>query len=108
MTLLQQRDQRRYEARLHLWEETRLSLKLALRELLPGARVWIYGSLTRRGVFNPASDVDLALAEEPRGKTIWLLQAQLEERLRRSIDLVLLTKTRLRDKILREGEEWTT
>ncbi len=108
MTLLQQRDQRRFEARLHLWEETRRSLKLALRELLPGARVWVYGSLARRGLFNPGSDVDLALAEEPRDKTMWRLQAELEERLRRPIDLALLGETRLREKILREGEEWTT
>lgn len=42
------------------------------------------------------------------GKTIWLLQAELEERLRRPVDLCLLQETRLRDKILREGEEWTT
>lgn len=108
MTLLQQRDERRHEARLRLWEETRRSLALALHELLPNSRVWVYGSLTRRGKFNPASDVDLALPEEPRRKTIWNLQAGLENRLRRPIDLVLLDETRLRDKILREGEEWTT
>lgn len=108
VTLLQQRDQKRHETRLRLWEETRRSLALALRELLPGGRVWLYGSLTRRGVFNPASDVDLALTEEPSGKTIWRLQAELEERLHRPVDLVLLHETRLRDKILREGEEWMT
>ncbi len=108
VTLLQQRDHQRHEARLLLWEETRRSLAVALRELLPGTRVWLYGSLTRRGVFNPASDVDLALTEEPCGKTIWRLQAELEDSLRRPIDLVLLYETRLRDKILREGEEWMT
>lgn len=108
MTLLLQRDAKRREARLLLWEETRGALQLALRELLPGARVFVYGSLTRRGTFRAASDIDLALVEEPRDKTIWLLQAELEERLRRPIDLVLLGETRLRDKILQEGEEWMT
>ncbi len=108
MTLLQERDERRLEARLRLWEETRRSLQSALGELFPGTRVWLYGSLTRRGFFNSASDIDLALTEEPRGKTIWLLQAELEERVGRPVDIVLLSETRLREKILREGEEWTT
>lgn len=107
-TLLQQRDAKRREARLLLWDETRRTLQTALRELSPGTRVFVYGSLAKRGVFNSASDIDLALTEEPRDKTIWLLQAELEERLRRPIDLVLLSETRLRDKILRDGEEWTT
>lgn len=108
VTLLQQRDARRRAARLNLWDQTRHSLQAALSDLLPCARVFVYGSLTQRGVFNPASDIDLALTEDPQGKTIWLLQAQLEERLRRPVDLVLLNETRLRDKILREGEEWMT
>lgn len=108
VTLLQERDARRREARLILWEETRQALALALQELVPGAKVWLYGSLTQRGRFTPHSDIDLALTEEPRGKTSWRLQAELEERLRRPIDLVLLNETRLRDKITREGEEWTT
>lgn len=83
-------------------------LKQALADLVPGTRVWLYGSLARRGAFGCASDVDLALTEEPRGKSIFLLQAELEERLGRPVDLTLLNETRLRAKILREGEEWTT
>lgn len=108
VTLLQERDGRRREERLRLWDETRRLLHVALRELLPGSRVWVYGSLTRQGLFHAASDIDLALPEAPRAKTIWLLQAELQERLHRPVDLILLGETRLRDKITREGEEWTT
>ncbi len=39
--------------------------------------------------------------------SICQLIAQLSEVLGRRVDVVLLSKTRLRDKILREGETWT-
>lgn len=108
MTLLQERDENRQVQRLVLRDQVRAQLAAALGELIPGARVIIFGSLVRAGVFNNASDIDLALTEEPRGKTVWLLQAELEERLGRPIDIMLLSETRLREKILREGEAWTT
>ena len=34
------------------------------------------------------------------------LQAELEERLHRPVDLLLLNESRFRDKIEREGERW--
>ena len=108
MTLLQQRDVARHETRVRLWNETRKALRAALHEFLPGSRVYLFGSLARSGIFNGASDIDIALTAEPLGKTIWLLQAELEECLGRPIDLVMLSETRLRDKITREGEEWIT
>lgn len=108
MTLLQERDERRREARLRLWEATRQQLRAALAESLPGRRVWLFGSITHPGQFHADSDIDLALTEEPAGKSIFGLQAELENRLERPIDLVLLNETRLQEKIRREGEEWTT
>ena len=108
MTLLQERDARRAALRLTLRDEVRRQLATALAELLPDSEVIVFGSLLRAGIFNDASDIDLALTEEPRGKTVWLLQAELEERLGRPVDIVLLNETRLREKILREGETWTT
>jgi len=60
-TLLQQRDMARERRRWRVYEETRRRLKEALADLLPGQSVIVFGSLTRRGVFNDASDVDLAL-----------------------------------------------
>lgn len=108
MTLLQQRDADRREQRLTLRARTLHELESVLREILPGTRVVVFGSLLQPGVFNEASDVDLALFEEPQGKNRWWIQAELEERLRRPVDLVLLSESRLREKILQEGELWTT
>ena len=41
--------------------ETRRQLRAALAELLPGGKVIVFGSMTKAGVFNDASDIDLAL-----------------------------------------------
>ncbi len=106
-TLLFRRDEARRARRLALCEEVRHDLREALTALLPGATVWVFGSLTRPGRFNDASDVDLALEGEPRAITVGRLTAQLSERLARPVDVVLLAGCRLRDKILREGERWT-
>ncbi len=106
-TLLQKRDAARQQRRLELYSETRRLLRLALAELVPGARVILFGSITKPGVFNDRSDVDLALQEEPAGISGFRLAAELMERLQRPVDVVLLPKCRFREKILREGEPWT-
>jgi predicted nucleotidyltransferase len=108
MTLLQKRDTDRRARRLSLHAETRRALQAALRDLLPEVPVYVFGSLLRPGVFNDASDIDLALTGEPASKTVWLLQAELEERLHRPVDLILLPESRLRHKIVTEGELWMT
>ena len=108
MTLLQERDAERQRQRLVLFDRTREELRAVLCEVLPASRVIVFGSLTRRGVFNAASDIDLALFEEPAGKNIFGLMAEIDERMRRRVDILLLEKTRLKEKILREGEIWTT
>jgi predicted nucleotidyltransferase len=100
--------QRTYRATHLEWEQTRSGLRNALRDLLPASRVVVFGSLVRRGIFNAASDIDLALFDEPKDKSVWCLQADLEERLRRPVDVVLLRESRLRQKILRDGEIWMT
>ena len=108
MTLLQKRDAERQQARLVLFDRTREELRTVLREVLPASRVVVFGSLTKRGVFNAASDIDLALYEEPAEKNIFGLMAEIDGRMRRPVDIVMLSETRLREKILREGEVWTT
>lgn len=108
MTLLQKRDADRQARRLVLFDETRARLREVLAEVLPGTRVIIFGSLTKRGTFNDASDIDLALFEEPAGKSIFGLMADIDERMRRPVDILILETTRLKEKILREGEVWTT
>lgn len=107
MTLLQERDLRRHQRRLEVYAETRRRLRAALANLIPGHRVIIFGSLTKPGVFNDRSDLDLALENEPPGMDCWALQSELMERLERPVDVVRLDKCRFREKILREGEVWT-
>ena len=108
MTLLQKRDLARRQRRLELQGETRRRLREALADLIPGCKVVVFGSLTRPGIFNDRSDVDLALEEEPGQMGSLALTGELMERLGRPVDIVLLKKCRFREKILREGEVWTT
>jgi len=107
MTLLQKRDLARKQRRLDVFAETRRRLQSALRELIPGQRVIIFGSLTRPGTFNDRSDVDLALESEPGQMSTERLTSELMERLERPVDLLLLNRSRFREQILREGEAWT-
>jgi predicted nucleotidyltransferase len=84
----------------------REELRAAVRDLLPGTRVTVFGSLTRAGAFTHASDVDVAIEAQPPGSSVYQLIAQLSERLGRRVDVILLSESRLREKILREGETW--
>jgi predicted nucleotidyltransferase len=105
--LVEARDLARLQRRLQIYDETRTRLRQALSELLPGQRVVLFGSLTRRGAFNDRSDVDIALYEEPRRMNSWQLTGELMDHLERPVDIVLLPMCRFREKILREGELWT-
>ena len=82
------------------------ALRAVLAELLPGETVWVYGSAARPGRFNQHSDIDLALERRPPRFSEYWLQGELEHRLHRRVDVVLLDDTRLRDKITREGLRW--
>ncbi len=92
---------------MQIWDETRKKLRAALADLIPGEEVILFGSITHRGVFNDASDIDLALQREPKSLSSGLLMVELMERLERSVDVVLLSECRLQAKILAEGERWT-
>jgi predicted nucleotidyltransferase len=105
-TLLQKMAEERSARSEQLRLQVREELRSALKDLLPGAVVTVFGSLTRAGQFSEFSDVDLALAEEPAAMSVYQLIAQLAERLDRRVDVLLLPETRLREKILREGETW--
>ena len=52
-----------------------------LTALVPGDRIWLFGSLTQPGRFNDASDVDLALEAEPIAMSAGRLSSELSERL---------------------------
>ena len=108
MTLLQQRDATRLLRRNDLYDATRARLRTALNELIPGNTVLVFGSLTHRGQFNDASDVDLAFEIQPNGIDTLQLMAELFEQLDRPVDIINLEGCRFREKILRTGERWIT
>jgi predicted nucleotidyltransferase len=107
VTLLQEMNEVRAARAERLRLAVREELRAALRDILPGVSVTVFGSLTRVGRFTDASDVDLALGAEPAGLSIYQLIGQLSERLGRRVDVLVLSESRFRDKILREGETWT-
>jgi predicted nucleotidyltransferase len=107
MTLLQKRDLIRRRRRLKALADARRNLRSALARMIPGSRVILFGSLTKPGVFNDRSDVDLALETEPAGISLYQLSGRLTEEMGRPVDVVLLSECRFRQKVLREGEAWT-
>ena len=90
-----------------MYDETRRRLRESLADLVPGQRILVFGSLTKPGVFNDASDVDLGVETEPSGTSLWRLMSELTERLGRPVDVILLPRCRFRERIVREGETWT-
>ena len=108
VTLLQQMDAQRQAANERLRLQTRRKLDEALEEFLAGQQAIVFGSVVKPGCFSEASDVDLALVTEPSGMSVYLLTSMLAERLGRPVDVLLLAECRFREKILREGERWTS
>ncbi len=87
-------------------EHARQCLRLALGRVQGLNKAVVFGSLVRADAFHSRSDIDVAIEQEPPGQTCYQLAALLEEELGRPVDVVLLGETRLRDKIIREGELW--
>ncbi|MEI6536038.1 MAG: nucleotidyltransferase domain-containing protein [Verrucomicrobiaceae bacterium] len=106
LELLQQRDAQRQTDRLLECQRAHELLREVLHRHLPGQRVWLFGSLLKPGRFNAASDIDLAVDTLPEGMSIYTLTALLEEDMRRPVDVVYLPESRLRSKIIAEGEVW--
>ena len=107
MNLLREREKNRLLRRETDAAAARRKLRDALGAIPGLDRVVIFGSLARRGAFHSRSDIDVAIEKEPPGMTRYQLAARLEEAMGRPVDVVLLGETRLRDKILCEGETWT-
>ena len=91
-------------------EKQRLKLRVVLMEelraLLPNSKVYVFGSLTKKYSFTSKSDIDLALTSEPTTMSVYEFQDRLSEKLGRPVDVLLLSETRLKDKIIRDGELW--
>ncbi|HKJ90391.1 MAG TPA: nucleotidyltransferase domain-containing protein [Oceanipulchritudo sp.] len=107
LELLQERDTARQDEDEALRLRVREVLRSHLSALLPGTTVIVFGSLTRPHAFHSRSDIDLALECEPHRITRYGLTSELMERMGRPADVILLSESRLADKIRREGEAWT-
>lgn len=107
-TLLQRLAAERAARREALRLEARDRLRQALRDVLPGQKVIVFGSLTRPGGFGEDSDADVALESEPPHFNLFALMGELEERVGRPVDVIVLPACRFREDVLREGESWTS
>ena len=108
MSLLTELHEQKRSAREQLRLATRSRCRQILRALLPaGTEVIVFGSLAKPFAFNPWSDVDLAFGELPDGLTLDRLAIRLEAELHRSVDVMMIDRTRLKAAILRTGELWT-
>jgi len=86
--------------------QTRRRLEEGLEKIAGLGATWIYGSIVKPGKFGRYSDVDVAFESLPRGVSLYLLQSLLSEAVGREVDVCLLSETRLREKIVREGERF--
>ena len=107
MKLLLDHERREAEACERARREILASLRAALARHAPGAVVWVYGSVVRRGRFRHHSDVDVAFETLPGGHSLYAMQSLLSAACGREVDVCFLTETRLAEKIMREGEKWT-
>ena len=103
---MEQIEAARMAERERLRAHVRRHLARTLHELIPHQAVIVFGSIVQMGRFHKYSDIDIALLEEPPHHSIYRLQVQLEERMQRPVDLVLLPESRLRGKIEATGEKW--
>jgi predicted nucleotidyltransferase len=95
---------RRHDAILA--DRTRGLLRVSLARHIPGAVVWVYGSLVKPGRFHEWSDVDVALESLPAGMTLEYLQSLLSADVGRQVDVCLIDRTRLKPVIEGSGERW--
>lgn len=107
LTLLHQRDQAdaiENELLRHLALE---KLHQGIKTYLPGQAVWVYGSILRPGRFRLGSDIDIALEQVATNYSLYAIQSLLTEATEHAVDICLLEETRLKEKIMSQGQRWT-
>jgi len=107
MWLLTEERERRRQRDQALADRCKTLLRASLARHAPGTAVWVYGSLVKPGRFHEWSDADVAFESLPAGMSLELLQSLLSADVGREVDVCILSHTRLRDVIEREGERWT-
>lgn len=107
MSLHQQLDSERLQAREHRRQAVRLCLREVLTRQLPrGTQVWLYGSLTQPGRFHDYSDIDLAICDPEERVHLSALQSAISAATHLEADVSRLSETRLARHIQRQGEPW--
>ena len=107
LDLLHQRDHQRKAKAERLRLQTIERLRGVLAEVIPGAVVWVYGSLIQSGRFNQYSDIDLAVESKLGCQSMETLQSVLAESLGCRVDIGWLGESRLEQKIRCTGSRWT-
>lgn len=93
-------------------EKTRKQLLQHLLRALPQlaarygfARVYVFGSLTKKGRFRKTSDVDVAI-EGLTDEKYFTFMTELADLLGREVDVIQLERHHLKERIIESGIEW--
>ena len=107
LSLLQQRDQVNATERELLRQVALEKLHQGFKRYLPEQPVWVYGSILKPGKFRIESDIDVALVLPSADYSLYALQSLLTEATEHPVDICLLEETRLKEKIVSQGQRWT-
>jgi len=107
LSLLQQRDQANATGRELLRQVALEKLHQGLKRYLSGQPVWVYGSILKPGKFRIDSDIDVALEHPSTNYSLYALQSLLTEATEHAVDICMLEETRLKEKIVSQGQRWT-
>jgi len=107
LSLLQQRDQANAAESELLSNVALEKLHHGLKRYLPGHPVWVYGSILKPGKFRFGSDIDVALEHPSTSHSLYSLQSLLTEATEHPVDICMLEETRLKEKIVSQGQRWT-
>ncbi len=106
-SLLRQRDQANATERELLRQVALERLHQAIKRHLPEQPVWVYGSIQKPGKFRLESDIDIALEHPSTNNSLYALQSLLTEATGHQVDVCMLEETRLKEKIMSQGQRWT-
>lgn len=106
LSLLQQRDQANATQNELLRQIALEKLHQAFKRYLPGQAVWVYGSILKPGKFRLVSDIDVALEQASTTYSLYALQSLLTAATEHQVDICMLDETRLKEKIMSQGQRW--